>query len=622
LDAQRHPEGQRVPIPPPRARRERAFLAGALLLALGVRLLHLLAVWRGPFSPAFYLPIDARLYHTWGASWLQGGWPPSLPFERPPLYTVFVGAIYAVAGVQPLAVLLAQVGLGTLSCALAYGIARELFPDPRVARLAVLACALCGPLVYFDAQLLPGSLDVFLGLLLLRLLCAAGRRDSPALWLAAGLAAGLSALNRGGILLFAPFALAFALRFAAQPGAARRLGAGLPAAALFALGLALPLLPVAWHNARFDRPGDASAAAALRRLLAGEFVLIATNSGINFYLGNHLVLRELNRTEHPDHMAVYDRIRQEPSERGIETFSGANRHLVRETLREAVERPRDWSTLAGIKLAELVNGTEIPRNTSLYADRSHSPLLAALLWRAGVAFPSGVLIPFSLLGIGSAARDWRRHFLPFAALACQAAFLLAFFVTSRYRLPMLPLLAVYAASGALALWDSWRHGPRARAERLTGILALLALAANLPIVPVRATHDWIEYYNLGVAKNERGEREAAEALWRRAVQENPADARCWTALCKLLVEGGRPAEALPFCRNAVAAGPGDAGANFELGVALEALARPAEALPYYRQAARLAPGSSEVQAALRRLQERARTDAEASRGAVEVPPAR
>ncbi len=574
-------------------------LAAVFGLALAVRGLHTLAIWKGPFSPSFYLPIDARLYHVWAIDRLHGSWPPLLPFERPPLYPWLLGLLYEAGGPDPLLALLAQGVLGASACLLVHAIARELLRDLRVARTAALTCALCGPLVYFDAQVLSASLDVFLGLLLVRLLLYAGRRASLSAWLAAGLVAGLSALNRGGVLLFLPFALFWALRLAPRASVARGLA--------FAGACALVILPVSWHNARFDEPaGDDSAAATFGRLATGAFAPIATNSGINFYLGNHRELRPFNRLEHPEHMAVYDRIRLEPANRGIASFSGASGYLVRETLVHAAERPGDWLALLGIKLAELVNGAEIPRNTSLYAERSESPVLAALLWRFGLAFPSGLLVPLGLAGIALLRRDWRRHFLPWSAAGTQAVFVLAFFVTARYRLPILPFLSIYAAHTAVTLWDGWRGSSRGDVERLTGVVALLVTFCNLPVVDVSRSRHWQELYNVGIAHLEKGERSEAETRLRQSVAGNPAAANALVALCDLLFEDERAAASLPFCQRAAAAAPHSASAQYALGASLEALGREREALAHYRQAARLAPEATEPKGALRRLGARGR----------------
>ena len=76
-------------------------VAGVCLLALCLRLAYLWETARGPFGEPSYLPIDARLYHAWAIDWLAGTWPPPQTYYRPPLYTWFVGLVYAVAGPHP-----------------------------------------------------------------------------------------------------------------------------------------------------------------------------------------------------------------------------------------------------------------------------------------------------------------------------------------------------------------------------------------------------------------------------------------------------------------------------------------------------------------------------------------
>ncbi len=581
-------------------------------VALALRLAYLWELSDSPFGPG-YLPIDARDYHAWATGWLVGAWPPHAAFFRPPLYTVFVGIIYQMAGPHPLAVQIAQALLGTASCVLVHGIARELFPRRAVAWLAATACAVCGTLIYFDAQLLSASLDVFLQLLVLWLLLVAARTGSIRWWIAASFGIGFSAINRGAILLFVPFVLVWLQRLpvwrsggsteASSPGALfgrRALALMVPAA--------LVIAPVTWHNARYDQDAApaATASEALRHLARGDFVLIAANSGVNFYLGNHAVLRELNRLEHPDHMHVYDRIRSEPAEIGLTSMAAKNAYLVERTLSHLAEWPREWLQLLGVKLGEIGNGAEIPRNTSIYADRGYSMLLSALLWKRVIAWPSGLIIPLGLVGIGLLHRSWREHFLPWCSLAAQTAFLLAFFVTARYRLPMLPLLAIYAAHALVALGTHLRERRPLDAARLGAAMVALLVLCNLGIGPMERSHSYVEWHDLAVAYSERGKPRRAEAAFARASELEPSQAAPRIGLCSVLLGEARAEEALPHCTRAVELAPRSAKARFLIGKTLEALGRPGESLPHYRRAARLAPEAPGPREALRRVREATR----------------
>lgn len=601
------PRAGRGPVRALRPSAPGAPLAAVLAAALALRLAYLLEAWRGPFSPRFYLPIDGREYHASALAWLGGAWPPPEAFFRPPLYTGFVGSIYALFGPRPVAVLIAQAVLGTASCALAFGIAAELFAGRAVPLLAAALCAVCGTLVYFDGQLLSASLDVFLFALSLYGLLVAARRGGLGAWWAAGTALGLGILNRGSGLLLVPFVLAWiALGAGARAPQAAAPGAGRRALAR-SLGVLVPvavlLAPVTLHNARWDE-GDGRALPLRElpgRLASGRFVLLAANSGINLYLGNHAALRERNRIDHPDHLAVYDRIRTEPSRRGVTSYSAANAWLVRETLRHVRSQPGEWLGLVATKVAELFAGAEVPRNANLYADRRDSAVLAALLWKRGLAWPSGVLIPLGLVGIGLSLRDLRRHALVLGAMAIQGAFVVAFFVAERYRLPLLPLFAIYAAFAVVETARRARLGGARAAAAPAGAAALLLVACNAASGPVSEERGYAEYHNLGVAHVERGDLAGAEEAFGRALGRNPDHADSLAALCQVRLELSRPAEAEPPCRRAVGLRPDSAALRQALGLALEALGRRSEAREEFRRALALEPGAPTAIRALERL---------------------
>jgi hypothetical protein len=595
-------------------------IGGVTLLALLLRLVHLLDLAQGPFGTPGYLPIDARDYHAWATEWLAGSWPPAQPYFRPPLYTWFVGSLYAVAGPDPFAVKLVQAVLGAATGLLIWATGRELFAGTAAPLLAAALWALCGTAIHFDAQLLPGSLDAFLQTGLVWLLLLAGRTQRLAAWAAAGVLIGLNALHRGGVLLLLPVLLVW---LALLPGWRAAAGAPAPrrarAFARSALGLLVPaalvIAPVAWRNAAYDRPEDgrASAAETLRRLASGRFVAIAESSAVNFRLGNAPVLRELNDLTHPDHMAVWNRLIAEPFASGIRSVSEGNRFVLRATLHEIAQQPEAWLGLLGEKAWQLVNGAEIPRNTSLYPDREQSRVLRVLLWKHGLAFPSGLLLPFAFAGIWLLRGSAREHFVPFACLAVQALFLLAFFVTARYRLPSLPLLALYAAWAGLRLRALLRERRRGQALRLAGALALLLLISNHRVGAMPAARWPVEHYDLALVLLQRNELRAGEAQLRAALALDPGYPDANAQLCGVLVYAGRADEAVSICARAVSSRPDSADLRQQLGTALEAAGRRAQAIEEYRAALRLAPGHPKAALALARALEKQLTAGAAGR---------
>jgi Dolichyl-phosphate-mannose-protein mannosyltransferase/Bacterial transcriptional activator domain len=603
-----------------RAWRAFAGLAGVCLLALCLRLAYLWETSQGPFGEPGYLPIDARLYHAWAIDWLAGKWPPPQTYYRPPLYTWFTGLIYAAAGPDPMAVKIVQSVLGAATSALVWAIGRELFPGSAVPLLAAAIWAVCGTSIFFDAQLLPGSLDAFLQTALVWQLLVAGRTRRLAAWSFAGLLVGLCALHRGGALLLLPLLLiwihllpgwASQSRTSATSPSGRSWRSFAPQALALLVPVLLVIAPVAWRNASYDRllEGKAEPLETARRLATGRFVSIAESSAVNLRLGNAPVLRELNHVTHRDHFVVWDRLMGEPYRSGIGSTAEANRFILRETLREVAEHPVAWLGIMLDKARELVNGAEIPRNTSIYPDRKYSRVLRVLLWKHGLAFPSGLIIPFGLAGIWLVRRSLRAHFVPLACLAVQALFVLAFFVTARYRLPSLPLLSLYAAHAGLTLLALAREGRRAEAARLGGLLALLLLVSNHAVGAMPASHWPLEHADLARTLIARHELRGGEAQLRAALAQDPGFPAANDQLCALLIYADRAPEAVPSCTRAVASQPESADLHHQLGVALEASGRRPAAIAEYRMALRLAPGNPRSADALAKaLEKRARRE--------------
>jgi tetratricopeptide (TPR) repeat protein len=188
----------------------------------------------------------------------------------------------------------------------------------------------------------------------------------------------------------------------------------------------------------------------------------------------------------------------------------------------------------GRKALELVQGEEISRDTSIDAAGIDNHVLGALIWKHGVAFPSGLVIPLVVMGIALGARRTRAHALLLVALAAQALFVLAFFVTTRYRLPLITAALPYAACGIVALAELIR---RRRVPRGRELAALVLAAGMLPlsnhdVQATPTTHAAFELDHLGHRLHEAGDRDGAVRQWRRALQVDPGHARAHFALAR------------------------------------------------------------------------------------------
>jgi tetratricopeptide (TPR) repeat protein len=252
------------------------------------------------------------------------------------------------------------------------------------------------------------------------------------------------------------------------------------------------------------------------------------------------------------------------------------------------------------KALELLRGDEISRDTSIYGSRVDNEVLAFLLWKRIIAFPSGLLIPLELLGILLViARSHRgglgrRHVLVLAALISQAAFVLAFFVTTRYRLPLIVVAIPYAAYAVATSVEAIRsRGSVSRAQ--SGLIVALGLAlfvlCNVGLSPMPAAHEPFELEYLGSVLAARGLSTQAVQQWQRAIALDPRYAPSHFQLGRYFLRSGELARADAHFIAGLRVAPNAWPARLELARVLEQQERRAEAADQIRRALTDVPSS-------------------------------
>lgn len=538
-----------------RARRAQGLSGRSALLlfavALLVRLVHVLAMRASPY---FANPvIDAATYDDAARAIAAGRGHPDLIFWQPPGYAYFLGWIYAMAGPGYLAPRIIQAILGASSVVMTAWIGARAF-GRRVGLAAGYGAALYGILVYYDGELLTPTLTIALQLaaVVVALLARERPERSARLWGGAGVLAGLASIVTAPSLVIAA-TLALAAR--------RHAWAVL-------LGAALAIAPVTLRN--------------LER--GGEWIPISWNGGINLYIGNNPKYDETVAVRPDLH---WKRFVQEPRRAGLRGDAAASNYFVGKVLAYAGSDPLGFARLQARKLYLLLAGNEIPRNQEIYPARAYSPVLRLLLWKVpGLAFPFGLLVPFGVLGLAVAAR---RAPMLASVVIVYAVAVLAFFITARYRAPLVPLLLVFAAEGAR--WLLADAGPRERAVSAAALLTLF-LAANLGQGPMPRTMNADAEYSLGVKYAMKGRAEDAERRYRAALELNPAYTEAWVNLGVLEATRGRTAEAEDSFRRGLALDGENTLALTDLAILREKSGDRAEALALYRRALAIDPADA------------------------------
>ena len=191
-----------------------------------------------------------------------------------------------------------------------------------------------------------------------------------------------------------------------------------------------------------------------------------------------------------------------------------------------------------------------------------------------------------------------------ALLLTSAASTAAFLVFGRYRVPMLPLAALFAVVGAAHLVALARERPL-RPRAVGGAVALLAVAAVASRFPrVDEGHPRaMAYYNLGVTLEGAGEADRAAAAYRAALAADPAFEEAHVNLGALLARGRDLEGAIREETEALREKPDDVTAHTDLANALLESGRLDEAEPHYRAALRLDPEFPSARAGLEMLED-------------------
>jgi hypothetical protein len=456
-------------------------------LALVLRLGHVLAMGASPYfdNPV----IDAATYEDLATSIAAGRGHPEAVFWHPPGYPYFLGMIWSLVGKSFLWPRLVQALLGALTVVLTAWIGARVF-GRRVGLGVGLAASCYGMLIYFDGELLPPTLATFL--LLLAVAIAIACRDRPGRWrwLAAGAVGGLAA-TVVATLLVVPLVLA---------GFARR------KAGWALLGAALAIAPVALRNA----------------VRGHEFVPISVNGGVNLWIGNNPQYRKMVDLR-PD--LGWKRLVEEPGRAGVHGLANSSRYFVTKAWTWARHNPLAFARLQLHKLRLFVGGDEIYRNHAIYPARMDSPVLRLLLWKIpGLAFPFGLLLPLSALGLWVGGR---RAPVLVALIAALSLSVVAFFITARYRMVVVPFLLIFAAQAVawLAGQSSWR--PRLIA---VAVVVALFLVANLGQGRMENKMNADAEYSLGVRLGDKGQLRRAAALFESALASKPDYTEAWLNL--------------------------------------------------------------------------------------------
>jgi 4-amino-4-deoxy-L-arabinose transferase-like glycosyltransferase len=434
----------------------RALLA-VLLAALAIRVGLLAASSTMPLQiqdEQHYAQLASNLLHVQQFAFEPGD-PTSM---RPPLYPAFVAALWKIAGTEdPQVVRGVQVLLGLFLVVATYALTLRLY-SRRAAIAAATVIAFYPSFIYAGVLVLTEVLFTAFVLMFVLLYLSVIERPRAGMAVALGAVLGMAALTRSVLWPF-PVVLLPLLFISVRASTRRRLAM----AACCLVGYAVIVGPWAVRNTRLQQ----------------TLVVVDTMGGMNLRMGNY---------EHTPEDRIwaavgltgekswsYELGQTEPDVLSW-TVGQKEKWAQRAAIAYMIDHP--WTTLrrSVIKLADFW-GLERELIAAFRARLYDPPVWLVLLATVGVVVAYPLVALSAAIGVWRAApADRRAHWLMLAVIGFVMAVHTIVFGHSRYHLPLVPFLAIYAA----ATWTrgSWRD--------LLGSLRLAAAPAALMAVLVAA----------------------------------------------------------------------------------------------------------------------------------------
>jgi 4-amino-4-deoxy-L-arabinose transferase-like glycosyltransferase len=420
------------------------------------------SVYEMHISPFSQSPIlDEKSYVDWGMRIADGKLLNNKPFYQEALYPYFLGLCFFLFKKSLLAARFVQVGFWVLTVWFLFLTGRRLFGE-KEGLLAASLFSLYGVMYLNVAVLIKSTIVVFTTTVFLYLLVSS-RKEKFLHWLWLGFVIGLLTNLRGNFFLFIPFLFLWA-RFAERREEQSLLANTLRRSILLAVGIVLALLPTIVHN----------------YIASGEFIATTSQGGANFYIGNHqfadgtMVMPYFVRAGplwEADHFAAEAEKRTGHQMSPSET----SRYWFKEGISFLINNPAAGAKLMMRKLQFLASDYEIPDN---YSFRYMRRFIMHVLWIPFVSF--GLLLGLAIVGMWLA---WKENFFSRPLVLFAAVYslsLLMFYVVSRYRVPLVPVVVLFAAFYTIKFIDDWKLKKLSRHIWTIFIVVLMSFLSFMP----------------------------------------------------------------------------------------------------------------------------------------------
>lgn len=538
------------------------------LIALAV-LLRLWHIWNSRKSPTFWAPaVDPGWYDAYAQAIVRGEWGP-FPFFRAPLYSAFLASVYAVFGHDLVMARLLNVLFQGLAAWGIFKVGESYFSRPA-AIIATALFALNGSCIFYGGEILSVSFEILASVIVAWTTLRLQRELSTASVIVCGLSWGIAAIIRPNFLMVAPAAALAIFYLIWKSNDLRKLPVWL---ALWAAALLIPILPVTLIN----------------KIKGHETVLIATQGGVNFWIGNNpqatgilSVLPGYGNT-----WLMEDAELEAERETGRKLGQGALSDFYYDKGKDFVRaHPVEASRLMIRKTLLFFNRYEISNNKHIEYFAGLTPGLNLLLH-----LNFGLLVPLAMVGFWGLRLNYSARIL-LILIAFYAISVILFFITTRFRLPAVPWLAWLAGASIVYFYSEHRAGQKLWSPIILLICGIAVAFLNIWNLS-EAPNGWARFME-GNAYMKLNQPDSARVCFNDAIMANEAVSRSRLNLGVLAYRDHNFDEAANQYQLSLLAEPTNAETWNNLGIVFEARGDTQKALDAYHRSISARPLSSDA----------------------------
>ncbi len=502
-------------------------------VAFAARLIYIIE--KSINDPAFAHPMVDEL---WNWRWAEeirtvSFWGEDALF-RAPLYAYFLAGMKSLTqfltqtgeapATQLFVIRTLQAALASVTAVLVYRLANETVSEwasDRVGKFAGLAYGLWGTLIFYETMLLIPVVFLFLTVAATLQLVRWAKRPQLSTLVYSGLLFGLAGITRPNILLVMPLLAVYVLFVGAKSSL---LVGRLKNVLILTLAVCVPVFSVTLRN----------------KIVTGEATLIATQGGVNFYIGNNPVAEgltmqipevNLDNVSWSHFAPTTKRIAEKEAGRAL-TPTEESSFWTDKAFDYISANPMAFLALTWHKITYIGLGFENSDNGDIYFKRGQSLLLTALI--SGRTFPLkypwALFLPLALIGMTVA---WKKreslgplYLIFFGYLPT----IFLFLVTARHRLLLVPFIAIFSGVGFYYLYDLVKENAVKRLILPGGVTVGLMIILSVVYYDIGFQNEAQIYQNQGIAHTRRGDWTEAANSFSQALEVDSMSYINWNEL--------------------------------------------------------------------------------------------